>query len=170
MIKKNLNRKDLSKKIKNSKIVSIDLKKNGCRWALRKYANRPHIFVRDRKTGKTFTCAPLIHSYQEDLEKVVQAILETGNNEWTGIKDESEQLTKSSVPTWDEIIILCNKDWPLRVKDSPRKTWDCELNNLLKDDVPRDFESLENWVRQKWITGNNPTQIGKKAVEHRLDT
>ena len=111
----------------------IKKKKNGCRWALRKYANRPHVFVRDRKTGKTFTSAPLIHSYQEDLEKVVQAILETGDNEWTGIKDESEQVTKSSVPTWDEIINICNKDWPLRVKDSTRKTWDCELNNLLKD-------------------------------------
>ena len=155
---------------KTWKEFSIDLKKNGCRWALRKYANRPHIFVRDRKTVKTFTCAPLIHSYQEDLEKVVQAILETGNNAWTGIKEKSEQLTKSTVSTWVEIINLCNKDWPLRVKDSTRKTWNCELNNLLKDDIPRDFESLENWVRQKWITGNNPTQIGKKAVEHRLDT
>ena len=40
----------------------------------------------------------------------------------------------------------------------------------MEDDIPRDFKSLENWVRQKWITGNNPTQIGKKAVKHRLDT
>tara|TARA_B100001094_G_scaffold37311_1_gene31567 strand:+ start:103 stop:852 length:750 start_codon:yes stop_codon:yes gene_type:complete len=147
-----------------------DLKRLNTRWRIQKRDDSPFISVRDAKTKKRYSCQPLLHSNEGDIQKVVDTIISIGDKEWSGIKEESEQLTKSSVPTWVEIINLCNKDWPLRVKDSTRKTWDCELNNLLKDDVPRDFESLENWVRQKWITGNNPTQIGKKAVEHRLDT
>ena len=147
-----------------------DLKRLNTRWRIQKRDDSPFINVRDAKTRKRYSCQPLLHSNEGDIQKVVDTIISTGDKEWTGIKEESEQVTKSSVPTWVEIINLCNKDWPLRVKDSTRKTWNCELNNLLKDDIPRDFESLENWVREKWITGNNPTQIGKKAVEHRLDT
>ena len=158
------------KQVKGWNEYSKDLKKAGTRWTIRKKSNNPYIYVRDKDTNKEISCKPFQHLAEEDIEQVIKAIIETGDRNWSGIKEESEQLTKSSVPTWVEIINLCNKDWPLRVKDSTRKTWDCELNNLLKDDVPRDFESLENWVRQKWITGNNPTQIGKKAVEHRLDT
>ena len=115
-----------------------DLKQGGYRWTICKPSNTPFIFVRDKDTGKKITCKPLLNNVNSDIEQVIKAIIETGDKEWLGIKEESEQLTKSVVPTWVEIINLCNKDWPLRVKDSTRKTWDCELNNLLKDDVPRD--------------------------------
>ena len=147
-----------------------DLKRLNTRWKLQRREDSPFIHVRDTKTKKRFSCQPLLHSCEPDVEKVFQAIKEIGNKEWTGINEDSEQLTKSSVPTWEKIINLCLEDWPTRVKDSSSKTWKYELKNLDEKNVSRDFESLEAWVREKWISGNNPTHEGHKAVLHRLDT
>ena len=147
---------------KTWKEFSIDLKKNGCRWALRKFANRPHIFVRDRKTNKTFSCAPLIHSYQEDLEKVVQAIIETGDNEWNGINENSEQLTKTILPSWAEIEKACKDDWPLRMKEGSTVNLWAGLNDLKRNDIPRNFDAIQNWVTLK--------KLGSSACRNRLDT
>jgi len=57
-----------------------DFKRAGTRWRLEKDSKSPFIYVRNQKARKRISCQPLIHSNEEDIQKVVQAIIETGDN------------------------------------------------------------------------------------------
>ena len=46
-----------------------------------------------------------------------KAIIETGDNEWNGINENPEQLTKTILPSWAEIEKASKDDWPLRIKE-----------------------------------------------------
>ena len=139
-----------------------DLKRLNKRWRIQKRDDSPFISVRDTKTRKRYSCQPLIHSNEGDIEKVVQAIIETGDNEWNGINENSEQLTKTILPSWAEIEKACKDDWPLRMKEGSTVNLWAGLNDLKRNDIPRNFDAIQNWVTIK--------KLGSSACRNRLDT
>ena len=139
-----------------------DLKRLNKRWRIQKRDDSPFISVRDTKTRKRYSCQPLIHSNEGDIEKVFQAIIETGDNEWNGINENSEQLTKTILPSWAEIEKACKDDWPLRMKEGSTVNLWAGLNDLKRNDIPRNFDAIQNWVTIK--------KLGSSACRNRLDT
>ncbi len=139
-----------------------DLKRLNKRWRIQKRDDSPFISVRDTKTRKRYSCQPLIHSNEGDIEKVVQAIIETGDNEWNGINENSQQLTKTILPSWAEIEKACKDDWPLRMKEGSTVNLWAGLNDLKRNDIPRNFDAIQNWVTIK--------KLGSSACRNRLDT
>ena len=150
------------KQVKGWNEYSKELKKAGSRWAIRKKSNNPYIYVRDKDTNKEISCKPFQHLSEEDIEKVVQAIIETGDNEWNGINENSEQLTKTILPSWAEIEKACKDDWPLRMKEGSTVNLWAGLNDLKRNDIPRNFDAIQNWVTLK--------KLGSSACRNRLDT
>ena len=138
-----------------------DLKQGGYRWTICKPSNTPFIFVRDKDTGKKITCKPFLNNVNSDIEQVIQAIIETGDNEWAGIKEESEQQTKTILPSWLEIEKACKDDWPLRMKEGSTVNLWAGLNDLKRNDIPRNFDAIQNWVTIK--------KLGSSACRNRLD-
>ena len=139
-----------------------DLKQGGYRWTICKPSNTPFIFVRDKDTGKKITCKPFLNNVNSDIEQVIQAIIETGDNEWNGINENSDQLTKTILPSWAEIEKACKDDWPLRMKEGSTVNLWAGLNDLKRNDIPRNFDAIQNWVTIK--------KLGSSACRNRLDT
>jgi len=139
-----------------------DLKRLNTRWRIQKRDDSPFISVRDTKTKKRYSCQPLINSNEGDIQKIVQAIIETGDNEWNGINENSEQLTKTILPSWAEIEKACKDDWPLRMKEGSTVNLWAGLNDLKRNDIPRNFDAIQDWVTVK--------KLGSSACRNRLDT
>ena len=139
-----------------------DLKQGGYRWTICKPSNTPFIFVRDKDTGRKITCKPLLNNVNSDIEQVIQSIIQTGDKEWSGLKTAEETTTKASVHTWQEVEKACKEDWPLRMKEGSTANLWSGLNDLKRNDIPRNFDAIQNWVTIK--------KLGSSACRNRLDS
>jgi hypothetical protein len=138
-----------------------DLKRAGTRWRLDKDSKSPFIYVRDKKTNTRISCKPLRTDNPIDISKVFDACILTEQKEWAGIITHNKETTKTILPSWLEIEKYCKDDWPLRMKEGSTVNLWSGLNDLKRNDIPRNFDDIQNWVTVK--------KLGSSACRNRLD-
>ena len=139
-----------------------DLKRAGTRWRLDKDSKSPFIYVRDQIAKTRISCKPLRTDNPIDINKVFDACILTDQKEWAGVTTEKEETTKTILPSWAEIEKACKDDWPLRMKEGSTVNLWAGLNDLKRNDIPRNFDAIQNWVTIK--------KLGSSACRNRLDT
>ena len=139
-----------------------DLKRAGTRWRLEKDSKSPFIYVRDQKARKRISCKPFRTDNPIDINKVFDACILTDQKEWAGVTTDKKETTKTILPSWAEIEKACKDDWPLRMKEGSTVNLWAGLNDLKRNDIPRNFDAIQNWVTIK--------KLGSSACRNRLDT
>jgi len=139
-----------------------DLKRAGTRWRLEKDSKSPFIYVRDQKDRKRISCKPFRTDNPIDINKVFDACIVTDQKDWAGVTTEKEETTKTILPSWAEIEKACKDDWPLRMKEGSTVNLWAGLNDLKRNDIPRNFDAIQDWVTVK--------KLGSSACRNRLDT
>ena len=140
------------------------------RYIVRRIKKSPFLYILDKPTKKQFVLKGIrAYDNMPEVEKVVELITELGNAPWPDkpiehllqVLEDPDSAVEELNYSWKDIrtytlqhCLNQNKGIDANVK--------CDLNNLVKQNLPFEWQEIKSWVYEK--------KLEKKAFRNRLDS